>query len=94
MFASALLGPGNAGVLEMSEEDRPAVISLSFAGFELSFSQEEIDTHCNLAQQLTALGTTIVASSGDGGILCEDKTPSVEYVGACAGVLCGCSESS
>ena len=53
-------GPGAAA--------RPSVISISYGARERDAGVSGFDAMCKSAQQLTALGTTIVLSSGDAGV--------------------------
>ncbi|KAF8311276.1 subtilisin-like protein [Clavulina sp. PMI_390] len=47
---------------------RPRIITISYGSDEVYFSSSQASTMCQAAQQLTALGITIVVSSGDSGV--------------------------
>lgn len=70
---------------------RPPVISISYGSDESDFTSAQATTMCNAAQQLSALGTTIVASSGDTGVdgqgdlSCPPFRPT--YPGGCPYIL-------
>ncbi|KDN43926.1 subtilisin-like protein [Tilletiaria anomala UBC 951] len=49
-------------------DHRPSVVTISYGADEKGFSQPQAEAMCNSAQKLSALGTTIVISSGDRGI--------------------------
>ncbi|CAO1626735.1 unnamed protein product [Parajaminaea phylloscopi] len=52
---------------------RPAVLSISYSGNEDTFTHEQAHSMCTYAQQLTALGTSIVHSTGDNGVDADRK---------------------
>lgn len=71
---------------------RPAVASYSYGSDESESTQAEATTMCNAAKQLSALGMTIVASSGDSGVdgqgqgdTCPPFLPT--YPGGCPYIL-------
>lgn len=70
---------------------RPPVITISYGSDESDFTSAQATTMCNAAQQLSALGTTIVVSSGDTGVdgqgdlSCPPFRPT--YPGGCPYVL-------
>ncbi|KAK0554000.1 hypothetical protein OC846_002285 [Tilletia horrida] len=53
--------------LGLSPNNRPGVVSISFAANEAWFSASDAQTMCASMQKLTAGGTTVVVGSGDAG---------------------------
>lgn len=52
---------------------QPSVITISYGGQESDVTSAQANDMCNAAQKLSALGTTIVVSSGDSGELKKIK---------------------
>jgi len=50
-----------------SAENPPEVVSISYGGFELQHTKDQIDVFDQLAQKLGLMGVTLIASSGDDG---------------------------
>ena len=48
---------------------RPKVITASYGANEIELTQQQGDSMCQYAQKLSALGTTILVSSGDNGVI-------------------------
>lgn len=57
-----------ADLAELPAADRPAITSYSFGIDESKLDTAALEASCSYAQQLTALGHTIVVSSGDNGV--------------------------
>ncbi|CAO1636831.1 unnamed protein product [Sympodiomycopsis kandeliae] len=76
------------GIAALPETLRPKVISISYSAGESFTDADTSAAECASAQKLTALGTTIVVSSGDGGVGCvprgsNDTRIRATYPGTC-----------
>ena len=58
----------NDFINNFSSTTRPKVITISYGSDEYEFTSSQANSMCTAAQKLTALGTTIVVSSGDSGV--------------------------
>jgi tripeptidyl-peptidase-1 len=80
----------NDFVNNFSSTTRPKIITISYGSDESEFSSSQANSMCTAAQKLTALGTTIVVSSGDDGVTgqgdsCPAFTPT--YPSGCQYIL-------
>lgn len=62
----------NTLIEQYTATTRPKVFTLSYSGAERFFSASQGKIMCDAAQKLTALGTTIVVSTGDYGVAGDD----------------------
>jgi tripeptidyl-peptidase-1 len=62
----------NTLIEKFTSATRPKVVSISYSGGEKYFSASQGKIMCDAAQKLTALGTTIVVSTGDFGVGGDD----------------------
>lgn len=53
----------------INADSQPSVITISYGGQESDVTQAQANDMCSAAKKLSALGTTIVVSSGDSGEL-------------------------
>ncbi|UZJ52762.1 hypothetical protein CBS101457_002082 [Exobasidium rhododendri] len=80
----------NDFVNNYSTTNRPKVITISYGSDEDQFTSAQANSMCTAAQKLTALGTTIVVSSGDDGVAGQDDTCppfTPTYPGGCQYIL-------
>lgn len=84
------------GIIALPDTLRPGVISFSYASGDDITEADAAAAACAAAQKVTALGTTIVFSSGDGGVTCnDDKSISSWFPCSCPYVVAaGATEPS
>lgn len=55
-------------LIDLPDNDRPEVVSISFGLREIDYTYEEAARFCAVAQQLVALGTSVLVAPGDFGV--------------------------